>query len=112
MKKQNIVKQIRYLNTLLVKKDYQEIVNNDFEKKVSIEGLKEAVQAYGGSITMPPEWAYQEVDIYENKNTTNKVAVDFKIWVDGEQSDLTLSCTIVQLKDDRFLYTVDDLRVQ
>ena len=77
-----------------------DFVNGDFKKihpklidELTIEDIKEELN-YWGSLTVPPEFAYETVYYYKYDEGSG-YAIEFDLWVDNQQSDLTLSCEAV-----------------
>lgn len=65
---------------------------------------------YGGTITLPPDDVYESLEIIKVKNLP-EYAIDFDLWINGEHSDLTLSCTIHMKEDQTMTIEIDDLHV-
>jgi hypothetical protein len=73
-----------------------------------VRGLEE----YPGKLTVPAPGAYTELDIIEIKGSHGKkFALDFALWVDGEPSDLTLSCGVTVLDSGDLKLEMDDVHV-
>jgi hypothetical protein len=92
----------------LLKKTVVELVNGDFESvkvklgnDIELEDIKEEL-SYWDSLTIPPESAYEKVDFYEYKDGSG-LALDFDLWIDNEESDLTLSCQAILDEHDNVL---------
>ncbi|TFF33361.1 DUF7668 domain-containing protein [Mucilaginibacter psychrotolerans] len=77
----------------LVELKYQDIYEQDYEKITSAPAIQEAIESYGQVLTMPPNSAFENIDIYETDNP-NKIQVDFDLWFNNKKSDLTLSCAV------------------
>lgn len=59
----------------------------------TVEELKEQLDDYGGTLTASPEIDYKNLDLYEIDDEPEWV-LEYELWVDGEKSDLTLTCTV------------------
>ena len=92
---------VKKIITLFVNRDYEAIYNLDRAKDCSPESFKELIEDYGGTLTMPPDEALKEVEIYkiENDDLTIDFAIDFDFWVNGKRSDLTLQAIIFNSGD-------------
>jgi hypothetical protein len=88
---------IRRLVELLVAKDYDEIERFTRGVRLSAESLREAVRRYGHELVVPPEEAFERLDIIEMETPSDprKWSVRFDLWTKEEgRSDLTLELTI------------------
>jgi hypothetical protein len=92
----------------LLKKTIVELVNSDFEsikKKlvndIQLEDIKEEL-SYWDSLTIPPESAYEKVEFYEYDDGSG-FALEFELWIDNEESDLTISCEAIIDKNNNVL---------
>lgn len=76
----------------LVQGKFEEISNN-YIGRLSREQIEESINDYPGTITDPSKNAYKELDIVKVDNEEYYM-VDFDLWFDDEESDLTLSLGI------------------
>ena len=101
-----LVKEIVYN---LVVKDFLFVHNEDKDKLLSIDEMGLAIHEYPGVLTMPPKEAFESMSIYEvSPIETN---IDFDLWYDNSQSDLTLSCNLKMYEKNKILYTIKDIHI-
>lgn len=83
--------EIRYIVGLLVNKDFQSIQEQNLLPFGDISVLVERIQEYSGSITMPPNEAFESFDFIEFKVTEDNFffQADFNLWFNDQESDLT-----------------------
>jgi len=93
MKRSQITEVMKYINNLLISKNYNELVNEDYQKQLTSEEIEKAFEDYGGNVTFPPDEAFESYDIFWGEDK-NEIAVDFDLWIDNEKSDLTMNCFI------------------
>lgn len=92
----------------LVNKDYLAIYEEDNRKLLTADLIEEAIIEYPGNITMPPENAFDSIDIY--RISTNEVAIDFDLWYDNKKSDLTLSARLLKV-DSINQYSIEGIHI-
>ena len=86
--------------------NYLNVYNNDLNKRLSINDMKRAINEYKGIINLPPLIAYDKFYDYDNEYSEENF-IEFNLWFDGEESDLTLSVTIYEKGG----YSIEDIRV-
>jgi hypothetical protein len=99
----------------LLKITIGEFVNEDYEKlKLKLESdidiveIKE-VLSHWDKLTTPPKSVYENTYFYKYEDGSG-FALDFDLWIDDEESDLTLSCSvIVDERDNVLSFTIEDL---
>ena len=111
MKKELIIKTVKLVIGLLSSHDYERIADLDFRRISTASGIKQAIEDYGGEVTIPPDTSFNEIDIYPLKGIENQVNVDFDLWINNEKSDLTLTVTIIKEYEDLYRYSVKGIRV-
>lgn len=77
----------------IVDKNYRQLYQTDYRKLISVSELRKAIEDYDLQITMPPDDAFENIEIFETKDK-DVVKVDFDLWFDNKISDLTLSFAI------------------
>ncbi|TAA72667.1 DUF7668 domain-containing protein [Planococcus salinarum] len=75
----------------------------------TVEELKEQLVDYGGTLTASPETDYKNLDLYEIDDKPEWM-LEYELWVDGEKSDLTLTCT-VRLTEKEKSIAIDSIHV-
>ncbi len=94
---------IKYLIKQEVKKLVQLLVDGEYEKlekmnKIGVlkaNELEKGILQYGGALTLPPDEAFDEMDIFKLDNPgkyCEEYFIDIELWINGCKSDLTLSC--------------------
>ena len=109
MDKNKIIEILKYISKALAEKKYEEIAKNDFKHLLSKDDISLAIMEYGGTITKPPNNAYESVDIYIVKENV-EANIEFDLWIDSQKSDLTLSCNIIN-QNGIYEYTVENIHV-
>lgn len=77
----------------LVNKEYKKIVLDGRNGELTDGEIKGAIEEYPGSLSPPPKEEFVNYNRIEIPGK-QKYVVEFELWVDGEMSDLTLSCEI------------------
>ena len=101
----------------LVKKLVKDVVEGKFQKLVNdgrfrvgeIQDFMSMLDEYPGTLTMPPDSAYIELDMVES--VTGGVFVDFDLWYDGKKSDLTLQAVIEMSDAGQMSIYIEDCHV-
>ena len=103
---------VRYIVELLTAMDYARLYQLDKEKQLSVELLSTAVQEYGGQLTLPP-LPFPRIEIFQQESLPNRQFVDVRLWVDGEESDLTMQCTLFtnEVQNERYAFAITDMLV-
>lgn len=110
--KDDIIQVTKNLVTLLVNSRFGEVVNREENGRLSSEDIKNALDDYPGTITIPPDSAYQKMyiyDVYDEKSEARKIEID--LWYDGNVSDLTLSADVSKGIDGKYKISIDDIHV-
>ena len=107
-----MVTTVRYIVELLTASNYARLYQLDKEKQLSVELLSTAVQEYGGQLTFPP-LPFPRIDLYQQEGQPNRQFVDVRLWVEGEESDLTMQCTLFtnEVQEARYAFAVTDILV-
>lgn len=109
---QEIVSVIKRLVESLVANDIDGLVRRGENGRLSKEEIINALQDYPGEISLPPDEAYSnaiEYAIYDKKLEARKV--EFDLWFDGYESDLTLSADVRKGDSGNFVISIDDIHV-
>lgn len=82
---------------LLLKEIVIDLVNGNYERiqmklieELEVDNLKEEL-SYWESLTMPPDQAFEKINFIEYEDGSG-YAMEFELWIDDNESDLTLSC--------------------
>lgn len=111
MEKTVIQSVLKKINGLLVDKNYNLLYQLDVNKRITADEIEEAISEYGGEVTFPPVEAFDKIHVYEYDDDKDEVMVESYLWIDGEESDLTLSCEIVEYADGVVYFSLDDIHV-
>lgn len=108
MRKEIITDILRKILPQLVAGNYEEILKDDYEPRLTTESFNIAMEEYPDKLTMPPEEDLDNVELYEISE--NEVAFEYDLWANGEKSDLTLLGRVVSNKGE-YKYTIEDIHV-
>lgn len=103
---------IRRIVEALVAKDYAEAVRITRGIRLPEEQIREAIQDYGRTLVMPPDGAFDTLDVVEVTGATPRQwSVRMNLWTEEEgRSDLSIEVTLTEA-DDGFVVELDDLHV-
>ena len=90
---------VRQVLEMLANRDYGNIVQLTNGERLSADEIRQAVEAYGRKLIVPPKQAYEEMDAIEIRGTSPPSwSVRMPLWTkeDG-RSDLTVELTITDL---------------
>ncbi|MEH7451135.1 MULTISPECIES: DUF7668 domain-containing protein [Bacillaceae] len=91
----------------LVKKETIKI-KSKLSVDITIEDIKRELNHWG-SLTIPPDVAYENISYYEY-NDGSGYALEFELWINNQESDLTLSCeAIIDQSDNILSFSILDL---
>ena len=94
----------------LVAGDFAQAVAFSFHRdRLTAEEIAQAIREYPGRLTLPPDSAYQAMEVYEYNNGSGAM-LDFFLWVDGEPSDLMIQVNAAY-SDGDWYYTLWDILV-
>lgn len=103
---------LKSLVALLVNSKFSEIVDQNENGRLSLTDIETALKDYPGTITLPPESAYDAAcvyDMYDEKTEARQI--EFDLWYDDEVSDLTLSVDVRKNDSGEFVISIDDIHV-
>lgn len=109
MNRKKITSIIKKVLKLLLDSDYQKVYKLDSRKLLSAEEIQKAVEDYTGKLTLPPPNIIKEVYIYETEDH-NEVYVDIELWYEGEESDVTLSMSIIN-KNNEYDFSIENIHI-
>jgi len=97
----------------LVYKKYDKIVSDRRNGSLTIEEIDRALREYPGNITMPPEETFSDFHMYDHLRTQgdSSCTVEFDLWYDSKQSDLTLSAEIVEENRREYGIRIENIHV-
>jgi hypothetical protein len=109
VKVEKIIPILKLLVESLVEGEYSLIQLTGRSGPYTSEQLKELVEEYGGKLTIPPDEDYKNINIIEVEDEP-EYFIEYELWVDGEKSDLTLSCT-VQFTENEVTIMIENIHV-
>lgn len=112
MERKKVIDVLRHVNKLLVEKKYDQLYEEIFNKEGNFGALWLNIEEYGGEITLPPEEALNNPGFMEIYDEDNDASIDFDLWIDDEESDLTLSLYVVKNDDDKYQFNIEDIHIQ
>jgi hypothetical protein len=86
---------VKEIVELLVNQEYIKLQNTDKIGVLTANEVEQAILDYGEKLTIPPDDAFNEMDIFKLDNPQKFVeeySIDFELWTNKSRSDLTLSC--------------------
>jgi hypothetical protein len=110
---QRFVALVRQLIAWLVAGDYDAAAHCSHGVRLSADQMRQAVLAYGRTLTMPPAAAFDEIDAIEVKSARSPTwSVRFDLWtVEEGRSDLSLECTLIDHGVGKIDVEIDNLHV-
>ncbi len=88
----NVIHALKILVYDLVAGDFEELRKTGRMGRLSEEEVKTALLDYGGSLSLPPDSAYESAGFRMRKlQNYPEYSIAFELWIDGEQSDLSLT---------------------
>lgn len=99
----------------LLKQTVFDLVHGDLpkvqlRKELTIDDIKEELNHWG-TLTLPPKMAYEKIN-YIKYNDGLGYAMEFELWVDNRQSDLTLSIEAILDQSGYVLsFTIENIHV-
>jgi hypothetical protein len=110
MEKTKVIQVLKHVNNMLVEKEYEKLYEEDFMKDGDYESLWLNIKEYGGHITMPSEEALNNPKLLEIED--DEAMIEFDLWVDGEESDLTISLLVIKNENDTYQFNVEEIHIQ
>ena len=103
---------LKNLVILLVMSKYKEIIKNKENGRLTEEEIKTAINSYPGVISLPPDSAYNSINIYAiYDDKTQARNIEFDLWYDNKVSDLTLEAVVYKTESGKFCIAIDDIHV-
>ena len=88
---------VRQFEKALIDRNYQLISQEAGMGRVTASEIDQAIEEYGGVITIAPNSIFDDFKIIQVKDTDKPTwAVDFDLWIDNKKSDLTMQIDIIQ----------------
>src|SRR5687767_10921672 len=104
---------VRQVVSILVQEDYESLERLTNGVRLTAEEMAEGVREYGGSLILPPEDIFENLDVVEVEGAQpRKWSVNVDLWTAEEgQSDLTLGLTLRESGREIFDVEIDNLHV-
>lgn len=109
MDKNKIISAIYPVIRRLSENNYKELRQNNNMGKLSEEEIERVLKEYGGKLTLPQEKDLEEIYIYPCGE--EEYIAETYMWIDNEQSDLTLVTRLKEVNKDQFSVSIEDLLV-
>lgn len=110
MERKKVIDVLRHVIILLVEKKYDQLYEENFDKEGNFEGLWLNIEEYGGQITLPPESAFNNPKFLDIEN--DKAIIEFDLWIDGVESDLTLSLDVIKKENCMYQFDIVEIHIQ
>ena len=110
MERKKVIDVLRHVNKLLVEKKYDQLYEENFDKEGDFGALWLNIEEYGGQITMPPESAFNNPKFLDIED--KKAMIEFDLWIDEAESDLTLSLEVVKKENCTYQFDIVEIHIQ
>ncbi len=101
---------VREVEESLVNGDYKKYSNEENKGRLTEEQIKNVIEKHPGNLTLSPIEEYNSIKVLEVKNTLIPTsAIDFDLWFDNKQGDLTLQLTITKELDGALVPFIEDI---
>ena len=95
---------------LLVKGDYNIVYDLDKRKILSENDIKIAIEECSGILTLPPKSIINDIEIYKITGE-DEVYVDIDLWYNNEQTDSTLSITLINSENIFYDFSIENIHM-
>jgi hypothetical protein len=116
MKTNRIKSTICFIIDCLIKRHYSLLYTSSqvypLNKELPQVYLEQALIEYGGEVTEAPNQQYR-LCIIRQIDVPSKLFIDVQLWLDNQESDLTLQCTLntEHIVEGRYPFTITDVLV-
>jgi len=90
---------------------YKEIVDSKRNGRLTKEEIINAINEYHGKICLPPEESYNNFRQYDYNGNPEECAVEYDLWFDNKQSDLTLEVEIIKDNGGKYNICIQGIHV-
>lgn len=107
-----IVVLLKQVVTWLVIGDYLAVEARSRGVRLSADMMRQAIDAYGRSLIVPPDTVFSDIDIVRVTNADEPtLSIRLSLWtVEEGRSDLTLECTVIDTGE-MLEIEIDDIHV-
>jgi hypothetical protein len=104
---------VHLIATMLVHADYDNLENLTDGRRLTATEIVEGVREYGRTLVMPPENAFDNLDVIEVEGANPREwSVNLNLWTAEEgQSDLTLELTLRENEKEIYDVEIDNIHV-
>ena len=104
---------VRRVVTMLARGDYEALERLTKGVRLAGAGLAEGVREYGGNLVLPPNEAFDNLDVGEVEGAQPREwSVNVDLWTAEEgRSDLTLELTLREGRKEIYDVEIDNIRV-
>ncbi len=107
-----MVNTLREIVEALVRKDYLSIGSESLGGRLSAAELETAIREYGADVTPIPDDILEQLEVIPVENAEIPTwFIDLDLWINGKQSDLTLSMEMEQNRTGKLTAKILDLHV-
>lgn len=99
---------LKQVVSLLIDKNYDQIIQESIEKRCNPEDIQAAIESYPGKISMPPNEAFNDFELYKVEDS-DEIIIDFFLWFDNQKEDLMIK--IILYLDNENKYSFWDILV-
>jgi hypothetical protein len=103
-----IVPLLKNLIAEIVAKNYSRVVEGSKRKDLTAEILQREVEDYPGSMTMPPDSAFEIVQLHGISDEWRSIVMH--LWYDDKRGDLAISC-LFTVTEQGMEYEIEDIYV-
>ena len=106
-----ITSAIKTIEDILISKNYSNLSSKKRTNRLSNEEVEKMIKNYGGSITERPSESLADLQVIKIEgNDFDTYHVDYDLYIDSKQSNLTLSLIVTNDNGD-FVASIEDLHV-
>jgi len=112
LKENRIEKTVRFVVKFLVDREYEELAKITNNLELLADQIRESVDGYPGVLVMPPENAYDDIDVIEITGPPpTRWSVNYDLWTQEGLSDLTLEMTLIDCDNEYLKIELDGIHV-
>lgn len=108
-----IERTVRQVVSLLVDGEYEKLAWLTNNTRLRAEHIRDAVSEYPGTLVMPPESAFNRIDMIAIKGPPPpQWSIRFDLWtLEGSRSDLSIEMTLIDSNGELAAIELDDIHV-
>ncbi len=106
-----IINAVKTIEGILISKNYKNLSSEKRTNRLSNDEVEKAIKNYGGSVTERPALSLSDLQVIKIEGSDfDTYHVDYDLYIDGKQSDLTLSLIVTNI-DGNYVASIEDLHV-